>query len=218
MEHSCQLCGTAVEDGRPFCPQCRAPQIHVEVAIPEPAAVAGLHTVPGELSAEVPQSPEDGQFDRPGAMNRAVAARAALNAGVLGFFIGMLIPFVAIVVAGAMAVFFYRRQSGLVLPPALGARIGAAAGVVAVGIQSVFFTIWIFVFHRQQDYVDSVSRFVHAVGADASFPDIQASIRSLFTPAGMVMTIFFVMIIAMVLSAAGGALASLFLRPRNPRL
>jgi len=85
---------------------------------------------------------------------------------------------------GALAVFFYRRDSGLLLPPALAARIGGAAGVVAVAIQSFFFTLWIFVFHHQQEYIDSVTRFVHSVGADASIPDIQASIRSLFTPAG----------------------------------
>jgi len=150
-------------------------------------------------------------------MDSRIAARAALKAGVLGFFIGMLIPFLAIVAAGALAVFFYRRESGLVLPPAAGSRLGGAAGVVAIGIQSIFFAIWIFVFHRQQEYIDSVTRFVHSVGADASIPEIQASVRSLFTPVGLVITLFFVMIVALVLASMGGALASLFLRPRNPR-
>ncbi len=150
-------------------------------------------------------------------MDSRIAARAALKAGVLGFFIGMLIPFLAIVAAGALAVFFYRRESGLVLPPAVGSRLGGAAGVVAIAIQSIFFAIWIFVFHRQQEYIDSVTRFVHSVGADASIPDIQASVRSLFTPVGLVITLFFVMIVALVLASVGGALASLFLRPRNPR-
>jgi len=150
-------------------------------------------------------------------MDRGVAARAALKAGVLGFFIGMLVPFLAIVVAGALAVFFYRRESGLILPPAFGSRLGGAAGVVAIAIQSFFFTIWIFVFHRQKEYIDSVTRFVHSMGADASIPDIQASIRSLFTPAGMVITLFLVMIVALALASLGGALASLFLRFRNPR-
>src|ERR1700757_2928378 len=29
MEHACYKCAAAVEDGVPFCPQCRAPQIRV---------------------------------------------------------------------------------------------------------------------------------------------------------------------------------------------
>ncbi len=159
---------------------------------------------------------DTGVRDR-GAMDRGIAARAAVKAGVLGFFIGMLIPFLALVLAGALAVFFYRRETGFVLPAALASRIGGAAGVVAVAIQSFFFTIWIFVFHRQQQYIDSVTRFVHSFGGDASIPDIQASIRSLFTPAGLVITLFFVMIVALVLASVGGALASLLMRRRNPQ-
>ena len=33
-----------VEDGRPFCPHCHAPQIHVTVAIPESEIVAGSNS------------------------------------------------------------------------------------------------------------------------------------------------------------------------------
>ena len=150
-------------------------------------------------------------------MNGGIAASAAIKAGVLGFFIGMLIPFVALIVAGALAVFFYRNASGIILRPALGSRLGGAAGVVAIGIQSIFFAIWIFVFHRQKEYIDSVTRFVHSIGADAAIPDVQASVRSLFTPAGLIFSLFFLMMIALVLSSAGGALAAVFLRPRNPR-
>jgi hypothetical protein len=34
MEHSCSQCGTTVEDGSPFCPNCHAPQIKVPVRPP----------------------------------------------------------------------------------------------------------------------------------------------------------------------------------------
>jgi hypothetical protein len=150
-------------------------------------------------------------------VDRGVVVRAAIKGGVLGFFLGMLIPFLAIVLAGGLAVFFYRRESGFVLPAAGASRLGAAAGVVAVGIQSVFFIIWIFVFHRQKEYIDSMTRIVHSIGADASIPDVEASVRVLFTPAGLLVTFFLVMILALVLASVGGALASLVLRPRNPR-
>jgi hypothetical protein len=223
VEHSCQHCGTTVEDGRPFCPQCRTPQISVRIAIPDAEVTTTENGAPdlssSDISIETSLASSPNRQGVPGrTMDRGIAARAAIKAGVLGFFIGMLIPFVAIVAAGAVAVYSYRRESGIVLSAALGSRLGGAAGVVAVAIQTLFFSIWIFVFHRQKEYIDSVTRFVHTVGADASIPDIQASVRSLFTPAGLIMTLIFVMIVALVLACIGGALASLVLRTRNTRI
>ena len=123
VEHPCLQCGTTVEDGRPFCPQCRAPQIHVQVAVPDAGVATGLNPAPDEFSPAIVQA---GHFDRPstkagtkaGTMDRGIAVRAALKAGVLGIFIGM-IPFLGIVLTGALAVFFYRRESRFVLPAAL---------------------------------------------------------------------------------------------------
>src|SRR5512146_3268581 len=38
MEYSCHQCGTAVEEGTAFCPQCGAPQIRVASAQQAPAS------------------------------------------------------------------------------------------------------------------------------------------------------------------------------------
>jgi hypothetical protein len=187
------------------------------VPVPDTGFAATLPSSPEEFSPEIlPITRSASPFAIAGIMDRGIATRSAVKAGVIGFFLGMLLPFVAILLAGGLAVFFYRRESGFVLPAALASRIGGAAGVIAVAIQSFFFTIYIFIFHRQQEYIDSVTRFVHSVGGDASASDIQASIRSLFTPAGLIVTLVFVMIVAVVLASAGGALASLFFRPRKP--
>jgi len=152
-----------------------------------------------------------------GSMDRSLAVRAALKAGVLGVFIGM-IPFLGIVLTGALAVFFYRRENGFALPAALGSRLGGAAGVVAFAINALLITIRIFVFHAQQEYTDAILKVAQRFGANTADPDIQASIHNLFTPAGLALTFFFWMIFTVVLSSAGGALASLFLRPRNTRV
>ena len=40
MEQSCYKCGSVVEEGVPFCPQCSAPQIRVVIAEPVPAPLA----------------------------------------------------------------------------------------------------------------------------------------------------------------------------------
>src|SRR5580704_14447980 len=95
VEHSCQQCGTTVEDGRPFCPQCHAPQIHVEVAIPEAGDVAVLNSAPGVFSPDIPVettlvSSQPRQIVSPSTMDRGIAVRAALMAGVFGVFVQMI--------------------------------------------------------------------------------------------------------------------------------
>jgi hypothetical protein len=222
VEHACQQCGTTVEDGRPFCPQCRAPQIHVQVAIPDGEIATGLHPAQDGLSPEIPvetrlASSPTRQVAFGGTMDKNVAVRAALKAGVLGVFIGM-IPLLGIVLTGALAVFFYRRENGLALPASLGARLGAAAGVVAFAINALMITIRIFVFHAGQEYTESILKVVQKFGVNAADPDIQASIHNLFTPSGLAITFFFGMILTAVLASVGGALASLLQRPRNTRV
>ena len=68
-----------------------------------------------------------------GAIDRGTAVRAAIKAGLLGVLIA-IIPLLGIVLTGALAVYFYRRENGFVLPAALGSRLGGAAGVVAFAI------------------------------------------------------------------------------------
>lgn len=218
VEHLCQQCGTTVEDGRPFCPQCHAPQIHVQIAIPEAEVAAGLNPAPDELTPEIPHS---GNFDRPGVtagmmtagstLDSRIAVRAALKAGMLGVLIGA-IPFIGIALVGALAVFFYRRKSRLTLPPALGARLGGAAGVVVFAIGALL-AIAVVALHAQQQCIDMMMAMYQRLGVSASDPRIQASIRSLFTPSGQAIAFLFTVVPASI----GGALASFFLRPRNPR-
>jgi len=215
VEHPCQKCGTTVEDGRPFCPQCRAPQIHVQVAISDAEVAPGLNRAPDEFSPAI--AVEMRQASSGSALDRGKAVRAALKAGVLGVFIGM-IPLLGMVLTGALAVFFYRRENRVSPATALGSRLGGAAGVVAFAINALMITIRIFIFHAQQEYIDAILKIAQRVGANAADPDIQASIHNLFTPSGLVITFFFGMIFTVVLASVGGALASLLLRPRNTRV
>jgi hypothetical protein len=194
--------------------------VRIAVADAEPAI--GLKSESERFSPQTSVEPGFGSPQIRGVlssstMDRGIAARAAIKAGVLGFFMGMLIPFLSVVLAGTLAVYFYRSQSGIVLPTKLASRLGGAAGVVATGIQSLYFIVWIFVFHRQKEYVDSVTRVLHSFGADSSIPDVQASLHTMFTPAGLTVTLVLVMILALLLSSVGGALGSLWMRPRGPR-
>ncbi len=213
-----------MEDGRPFCPQCRAPQISVRVAIPDdvgveaardelsdvsrggnfdhPDAIAG-RTAPGSFSAE---GPESGSVSDSG-----IAVRSAMKAGLLGVIIG-IIPFLGILLTGALAVFFYRRKKRSDVPAALGARLGGGAGFVVFAVNALF-TIPIIVFHAQQQCVDSVVQVAQKYGIDTTAPQFQTNIRSIFTASGL--ATFFIFAVA--LSSFGGVLAATIFRSGKPR-
>jgi hypothetical protein len=190
----------------------------VQFAVPDAGVSAGLNTAPGEFSGERSPAGISGPAVQTGAnaTSKSVAVRAALKAGMLGVFIG-IIPLLGIVLTGALGAFFYRRESGLTLPAAVASRVGAAAGVVAFAINSVLLTIQVFVFHAQQKYTDDVMAIVQRLGGNGADPDMQASIHNLFTPAGMAVTFFFGLILSVLLASLGGAAASWFLRPGNKR-
>jgi len=196
----------------------------VQVASPDAEVAAGLNPALGEFSPAIAAetrvaSPQTRQASSGSAMDRGKAVRAALKAGVLGVFISIItVPLLGVLLAGALAVYFYRRENGFALPAALGSRLGGAAGVVAFAIGALLITIQIFVFHAQQKYIDGILKVAQKFGANAADPEIQASIHNLFTPSGLAITFFFLMIFTVVLASVGGAVASLFLRRRNPRV
>lgn len=212
MEHPCQQCGTTVEDGRPFCPHCRAPQIHVLGAVSDDPIASGTDSaLDKSSSAHLPSSLRD--LPRPLAttIDSRIATRAALKAGLLGILLGA-IPFIGIALTGALAVLFYRRKSGFVLPVALGARLGGAAGSV-VWATGAFFAITVVMLHAQQQCIDSMTAAFQKFGASTADPAFQASIHNVFTPSGQA-TAF---LIAVVSASIGGALASVFMRSGNDR-
>ena len=129
-----------------------------------------------------------------------------------------MIPLLGIVLTGSLAVYFYRREIGFVLSAALAARVGGAAGVVTFAINAILLTLRIFVFHGQQEYIDFLTQVAHSAGVNAADADFQSILHSLLTPSGLATSLFFWMILSVVLASAGGALASIFLRPSKPRI
>lgn len=189
----------------------------MQIALPDPEFPAPLHPPSDEPS---PDPFHIGYTNRTGTMSgntmdRRAAVRAVLKAGALGVFVG-IIPFLGIVLTGALAVYFYRRENGSTLPAALASRLGGAAGIVAFAINSLFITLRIFVFHAQLASTDDFMKIARRIGLNLADPDVQASIHNLFTPAGLAITLFFGMMITLVLASLGGALGSLFLRPSKP--
>ena len=185
-----------MDDGRPFCPHCGAPQVRVLV---EPSA-------PEPLSAPAyPQIvPHPSHSDT--GLDRRIAVRAAIQAGLLGLVIGLL-PFVGIVLTGALAVFLYRRAGGSPLSAAAASRLGAAAGTVSFAVSSFFMIVRIVVFHAQQEYQDIMLKMATAFGLDPKAPDVQEMIHMMATPGGLAVALLFSLIIGVALAAIGGAVA-----------
>jgi hypothetical protein len=211
VEHSCEKCGAAVEDGRPFCPQCRAPQIHVQIT-----AGAGEIAAPANDAADAAvRHPETGDFGgslptHSGVFDQRAAMRSALKAGALGTFLGM-IPVLGIVLTGSLSVYFYRRKTGYYPPTGIGVRLGAAAGLVLFALNSVLI-IPIILLHAQKECIDSLVQVAQKFGIDTTSPQFQASVRDLFTPAGLAKSL----VVALILTSVGGALCALVMR-RGPR-
>jgi len=188
----------------------------VQIAIPAGEAEAAAN---GAIRTSSGRIPLPGDFERPPGLqpslfDRAIAVRAALKAGILGVFVGM-IPVLGIVLTGSLAVFFYRRERGLAPATRIGSRLGAAAGVVAFAINSALVAIRVFVLHAQQEYIESVLKIAQAVGYNPADPEIQNAVHNLFTPPGMALTFFFGMIFTIALAALGGAIAAVVMR-RSP--
>jgi MFS family permease len=183
----------------------------VQVAAAEDAGALGATAeqapIP-QISIERAPSLDHALFDQ------SAGTRAAIKAGVAGIFLGM-IPFLGVVLTGWLAVYFYRREKGLVPATGIGSRLGGAAGVVAFAVNSLLIVIRIFLFHAQQEYIDALLKLTQALGYNSSDPDVQSVMRSLFTPSGLALTFLFGMIFSVLLAAVGGALASMALRDRT---
>ena len=150
---------------------------------------------------------------RSGGLDRRIAVRAAIQAGLLGLVIS-IIPFLGIVLTGALAVVLYRRAGGLFLSAGAASRLGAAAGTVSFAISSFIMVVRIVVFHAQQEYQDVMIKVAQAFGLDPKGPDVQEMIHMLMTPTGRVLTLLFSFIIGVALAAIGGAVAASVARPR----
>jgi len=199
-----------VEDGRAFCPQCRAPQIHVQVE-------AGNSSDAGDQPGAAPSVSSSPAVDSyhvaglvPGIFDRVVALRAAIQAGGLCALIGIgiRIPIAGVLLAGVLAVLFYRRHRPLASGARTGLKLGAMAGAVSFAIDYLIEMVGTFVTHSQQEVIDKLIKAWQALGVDTSDPGIQTGIRIMFTPAGMMIAVIFVIIMGALLAGLSGAVTA----------
>jgi len=222
MNYSCHKCGRTLEEGRPFCPDCGAPQIRVILpeASPQPALAGDGAVLQGHADA-VHVLPSDAAGSMPAKWSHdlkpcALAAAIAIALSLVG-----LNPFVAALVAGWLAVAFTRRRVlGAILRPGTGARLGATTGLLIFGLSAIFETLAVVLLHKGAELRSEMLDKVQQVAQHYPAPQVQPFVDFVKTPEGfaliMVGSVIFGLIAFIALSGVGGALAAWFLG-RNQR-
>jgi hypothetical protein len=217
MEHPCHSCHQAVEDGVPFCQHCGAPQIRV--ATVEPLLANESDAAEGQspdLDA-FPTSPHVSPVASPIEWANALpaCALAAAIAAVL-MALGLMVPFLAVVGAGFLAVGFYRRRNpGVLIKAGAGARLGTVSGLLCFAMSAVLEALALAIFHKGAVLRAKMLEAIQQAASRTTDPQTVAMLDYLKSPAGMaVMTVFvliFAFIACVVLSSLGGALGGILL-------
>jgi hypothetical protein len=190
-----------VEDGHPFCPKCRAPQIKVPVRPPtapateplppgtpedvQPPAepMEGERNVFGMAQPEAPQGSEDSAANIAG--NKLIwrpALGSALVAGMLAA-VGTSIPIVPLAMlcmfaSGGLAVTLYRRRAGYcTVTPWMGAKLGLLAGGLGFGLLAVLSTFRLFAATERTELRSAFREKIQEATANATDPDVRQAME-----------------------------------------
>jgi hypothetical protein len=222
MEQPCYKCGQLVEEGRPFCPHCAAPQIRV--LIPEPAVVGGVFPDSAAAtisSSDLPASQTVPVLALPMRWSQAAkpCALAALVASLL-MSLG-LNPFVAMLCVGFLAVVFYRQgRRELMIKPSTGAALGALGGILWFGISAILEASLVIFLHKGPELQAELLNRLQQAATQTSDPQVLQMFDRLKTPGGleflMLAGIFFAFLASIVLAGIGGAVGgAIFGRRRS---
>jgi len=214
MDHPCYKCGHLVEDGKAFCSQCGAPQIRV--IMPEATAPAAIT---GGVSTDLPIFSSDSPvisrglsaptlstgIHWPTAM-RACVASASVAALVMS--LGLMVPLLAALGAGFLAVILYsRRNPAWSINARSGAQLGAMCGLMFFGISAIFETLAVTLFHTGAQLREKVLEALQQAAARSSDPQVQAALDRLKTPEGIAFMLVFGLVLLFIFSIAAGSLA-----------
>lgn len=216
MDQPCYKCGQLVEGGRVFCPHCGAPQIRVIVA--EPATVpASTPVQPAPLTASetVPV------IAVPMSWNQAAqpCAIAALM-GALGIVLQLIVPVIAAVGAGFLAVALYRRRNpDISVHARTGARLGAICGFFCAGMTTILGTLRVAALHEGDKIRTALLNIIQQQAGRYTDSQSQAALDFFRSPTGLLFLLLFMVIFGLItlilLGMLGGALGGASLSRRD---
>jgi hypothetical protein len=217
MEQACYKCGQVVEEGRVFCPHCRAPQIRVAVAeaVAEGFAASAVQSSQLSASETLPVIAVPTRWDQ-AAQPCAIAAFIAA----LGMVSQLIHPVIAAIGAGFLAVALYRRgHPEIAVHARTGARLGAICGFFCSGMTAILAAFRVAILHEGGKIRAVLVDAIQQQSGRYSDPEFQASLDFFRSPTGLVtMLVFFfivVLILLILLGMLGGALGGVGLGRRD---
>lgn len=221
MDQPCYKCGARIEEGIAFCPHCGAPQIRVILPESMPTlavagdAASGAAALPAAQTAPVLAVPMRwSEAVRPCAIAALIAALAMV--------LKLMVPVIAALGAGFLAVAFYRRRNPDVLMSAgAGARLGALCGVFCFAMTAVFEALAVAILNKGDEIRRTMLDAIQQTAARYPDPQFQAGLDFMRSPAGlvfmMICALFFGFLLFLLLGTAGGALGGVAFgrRPKN---
>jgi hypothetical protein len=212
MDHPCYKCGHIVEDGKPFCAECGAPQIRV--AVPEFAPTGSGSVLPAQrpiFSTDVPQVP--GALAA-SALSPEIVWPRALRVCAIAALISIVVtslrlvpPLLAAPGAGTLAVILYRRRNpGWRVNAGSGARVGAVTGLLASAVFAVFSAIFVAVLQSGGQVRQAMIEALQQVASRSNDPQVQATLDLLVKPENLAKLILGI-VLFILFSIAAGSLA-----------
>jgi hypothetical protein len=212
MDHPCHKCGQSAEDGVPFCSHCGAPQIRVAVA-EAPPPIAGNSS--GELQVSLIDNSAVASPLRSPALSTEIdwprALRACSVAALISVFVmslRLVVPLLAVLGAGFLAVAFYRRRNpAWKVNARSGAQLGAVTGLLSSGIIAIFSAIAFAVLQAGGQVRQQALEALQQVASRSNDPQMQATLDLLKNPEGLAGKLVLATLGFLLLSVAAGSLA-----------
>lgn len=219
MDHSCHQCGQSVEDGRPFCLHCGAPQIRVNVPEPLPTAPADPRTMPLADDATNPGFSGMPSHSMPAWPLAARPSALAAGVAVLLMFLG-LNPFVTALGVGFLAVALSRRLGAeTTMPAALGFKLGALGGLFLFAVSTVVESLAVVLLHKGADVRSQIMEKVQEAAARYPGPEVQPFLDFARSPGGftflLAASLIFGLVTFVALGGLGGAIGAALLGRRD---
>jgi hypothetical protein len=221
MEQPCYKCGQLVEEGRPFCPHCSAPQIRVVIAEPVALPVLAEVAATSEGAATLPASQTVPVLALPMQWSQSAqpCALAALISAV-AMVLKLMVPLIAALGAGFLAVAFYRRRHPeAAISPRAGARLGALCGILCSGMTAILLPVRVAFMHEGGAIRDTLLDAIRQTAARYPDPQFQATLDFWRSSTGLGLMLaclaVFGVIALVILGALGGALGGATLGRRN---
>lgn len=214
MDHPCHKCGNTVEDGKPFCSQCGAPQIRV--ALPEPAALSAAGTAASNDLTVFPLDPPvvQGSLSVPlpsAGIQWPRAFRTCAVAALIGFLVTglrLMVPPLAILGAGVLAVILYRRRNpNWRVDAGSGAQLGAISGLLFSAISAVFAALALALLQAGGPVRQGMLDAFQQLATRSNDPQVQAALELLKRPEGLAGKMMDGLAVLIVFSVAAGCVA-----------